>query len=282
MKQKEIIGVASQRNVPKTTIDKDWVLGHFLNAIYSFSDIRKTFIFKGGTCLHKCYVDGYRFSEDLDFTLLNKDFVVDKSFIRKIIEVAHERSSARFYLDKFEPQKYNDIPQGYSLDIKFWGADHSPNQQLLPPNRWQTSIHLDISFSEQLVLPPVEKKIMHPYSDKELVTNTAVCYNFKELLSEKVRALKQRNRPRDVYDVWYLGKMIKDEDLHDIRILLFKKSLHKGFAISGAGDFVNNEKHLRNKKAWERSLSHQLSVDVLPEFDLIYNELHIFINKLLA
>ena len=26
-------------------------------------------IFKGGTCLKKCYFDTYRFSEDLDFTL---------------------------------------------------------------------------------------------------------------------------------------------------------------------------------------------------------------------
>jgi hypothetical protein len=27
-------------------------------------------VFKGGTCLKKCYIETYRFSEDLDFTVL--------------------------------------------------------------------------------------------------------------------------------------------------------------------------------------------------------------------
>lgn len=30
-------------------------------------------IFKGGTCLNKCYFESYRFSEDLDFTITNID-----------------------------------------------------------------------------------------------------------------------------------------------------------------------------------------------------------------
>ena len=30
-----------------------------------------TWIFKGGTCLRKCYYETYRFSEDLDFTVVD-------------------------------------------------------------------------------------------------------------------------------------------------------------------------------------------------------------------
>ncbi len=45
MKQKDIIRIANEKGVPKTTIDKDWVLGHFLNAMYSFDDVRENFVF---------------------------------------------------------------------------------------------------------------------------------------------------------------------------------------------------------------------------------------------
>ena len=46
MRQTDIIKIANEKNVPKTTIDKDWVLGHLLNAFYSFVDNRVNFIFK--------------------------------------------------------------------------------------------------------------------------------------------------------------------------------------------------------------------------------------------
>ncbi len=53
--QKEIITIAEQKGVLKSTIDKDWVLGHFLGAIYSEPKLREALIFKGGTCLKKCW-----------------------------------------------------------------------------------------------------------------------------------------------------------------------------------------------------------------------------------
>jgi predicted nucleotidyltransferase component of viral defense system len=31
--------------------------------------LRDAWVFKGGTCLKKCFVETYRFSEDLDFTV---------------------------------------------------------------------------------------------------------------------------------------------------------------------------------------------------------------------
>jgi len=280
MKQKEIVQIANEKNVQKTTIDKDWVLGHFLNAMYSFPVVRKLFVFKGGTCLHKCYVSDYRFSEDLDFTLLNPDFSVDRAFINQIIKKAQENSSAKFYLERIENQKYKDIPQGYKVEIKFWGADHSPNQRPLPSSRWQTNIHLDISFSEKLVLEPVEREMMHPYSDIDLISNTIICYHINEIVAEKIRALKQRNRPRDIYDVWHLSKQINGEILQEIKALLLEKSAQKGLEISGTSDFVNEEKRHKNGKEWEKSLFHQLPVSKRPAFDSIYDELNLFILDL--
>ena len=280
IRQKEIVEIASKKQVPKVTIDKDWVLGIFLNAMFNFDDVRVNIVFKGGTCLHKCFIKDYRFSEDLDFTLLDANFDVNKPFINKIMKKASEESGIRFHLANLSEQQSENIPQGYKAVIRFWGADHNPNQRPLSPSRWQTSINVDISFSEKLFLQSVEKDIIHPYSDANLIKNRAVCYDFTEILSEKIRALTQRNRPRDVYDVWYLSKSA-DSPFKGIRELLLNKSELKGLKIEGIHNFVNKEKALRNKRAWSQSLSNQIAAADLPDFDVTYHELTTFLKTLL-
>jgi predicted nucleotidyltransferase component of viral defense system len=77
--QREIVSIAETKRVSKSTIDKDWALGHFIAAIYSEPELKEALIFKGGTCLKKCYFPDYRFSEDLDFTARKKEFELTKS-----------------------------------------------------------------------------------------------------------------------------------------------------------------------------------------------------------
>lgn len=42
-----------------------------LAGIAQHPDLASTWVFKGGTCLRKCYYETYRFSEDLDFTVVD-------------------------------------------------------------------------------------------------------------------------------------------------------------------------------------------------------------------
>jgi hypothetical protein len=51
-------------------IEKDYVLGWLLWGIATDPVLSDQWVFKGGTCLKKCYIETYRFSEDLDFTVL--------------------------------------------------------------------------------------------------------------------------------------------------------------------------------------------------------------------
>lgn len=44
--KKEIETNAESNGVAKSTIDKDWVLGHFIDAIFSVSEWRNQLIFK--------------------------------------------------------------------------------------------------------------------------------------------------------------------------------------------------------------------------------------------
>ena len=79
--QKEIATIAAQKGVVKSTIDKDWALGHFIDAILSIPELRQKLIFKGGTCLKKCYIPDYRFSEDIDFTSIDRDFILTRKHL---------------------------------------------------------------------------------------------------------------------------------------------------------------------------------------------------------
>jgi predicted nucleotidyltransferase component of viral defense system len=57
----EINRLAIEKRVKTSTIDKDWVLGHFSDAIFSIPECRENLVFKGGTCLKKVQVPGLSF-----------------------------------------------------------------------------------------------------------------------------------------------------------------------------------------------------------------------------
>lgn len=279
--QKEIIGIARTKAVKTKTIDKDWILGHFLNAMYSISEVQSKFVFKGGTCLRKCYIEDYRFSEDLDFTLLDKSFNIDTKFMNKVIVRAEETSGAKFYFNRTKTQKSNDDEQGYEIKVKFWGADHKPNQRPLPPARWQTTIKLDISFSEKLYCPPNKKIIFHNYSDSDKINQTIPVYSINEIISEKLRSLIQRNRPRDIYDLWTLSDMISETEYSKIKQLLYQKADDKNIVIASINDFINPKKEGSNKRAWNSSLGDHLPENMLPEFTKVYDTVTVFTKKIL-
>ena len=186
--KKEIERIAEQKGVAKTTIDKDWVLGHFVDAIFSIPECKDKLIFKGGTCLKKCYFEDYRFSEDLDFTAIDPEFDLDKKLLYKIIKLVAERTEIPLSVQQLEPLKFKDKLTGFTTKVKFWGADHSRNQEPPPPQRWQTSIKIEIILYEEMIFPQENRVVHHDYSD--LLTEGAQsvpCYTIPEVLSEKTQ-----------------------------------------------------------------------------------------------
>src|SRR6185295_5517767 len=68
----EIRALQAEWQIRDDVIEKDYALGWFLAAIAAQPALRATWIFKGGTALRKCYYETYRFSEDLDFTVIDR------------------------------------------------------------------------------------------------------------------------------------------------------------------------------------------------------------------
>ena len=71
--KREILATSRQTSLTPHVVEKDYVLGWMLAGICGHEDLAENWIFKGGTCLKKCFFETYRFSEDLDFTLRNPE-----------------------------------------------------------------------------------------------------------------------------------------------------------------------------------------------------------------
>ena len=68
-----VVGVRDQQ------IEKDYILSWILFGVSQHEQLSKAIVFKGGTVLKKIYFEDYRFSEDLDFTLLNNDTSINSA-----------------------------------------------------------------------------------------------------------------------------------------------------------------------------------------------------------
>jgi predicted nucleotidyltransferase component of viral defense system len=74
-------------------IEKDYVLGWVLAGIFNHPVIGSSWVFKGGTCLKKCFFETYRFSEDLDFTLSESNLITwIKNFSYHVSRKSHNGS----------------------------------------------------------------------------------------------------------------------------------------------------------------------------------------------
>lgn len=274
--QKEIVIIAEQKGVVKSTIDKDWTLGHFLAAIYSESALRETLIFKGGTCLKKCYFPDYRFSEDLDFTSRSTDFELTQSHLDFICGHVKENAGILTQIESLRTLQFKDTLAGYEAIIKFWGSDHPKNEAPAPPERWHTKIKIEITLFEKLIFEQAVKKILHSYSDQLSINPNAIpCYSIEEMLAEKLRALVQRSytAPRDYYDIWYLSTNINDLNWPKIVEAFHQKMKFKGYTFTGIDQLINKDNDKKLKAAWKNSLGHQIQKDMLPEYELVRDAL---------
>jgi len=65
--------VAEKSGINKPNlIEKDLIIHRILKELLSSSRFADNYLFKGGSCLVKCYFGYYRFSVDLDFTWKNQ------------------------------------------------------------------------------------------------------------------------------------------------------------------------------------------------------------------
>jgi len=267
--RQEVMDFSWEFGLNANVIEKDYLIGWVLAGISRNPELGSDWIFKGGTCLKKCYFETYRFSEDLDFTLrdpdhLNEQFLVD--VFRKISEWIYEESGIVIPNETIRFEVYENPRGGISSQGRI--GYRGPMQRRGDPAR----IKLDLTTDEVLVLDPVLREVHHPYSDRPDDGIYVQCYSFEEVFAEKIRALAERERPRDLYDVVHLhrhSELNPDRDL--VLSTLEKKCSFKGIPVPTLSSLEDRPEREDLEAEWEHMLAHQLPM--LPLFEQVWKEL---------
>jgi predicted nucleotidyltransferase component of viral defense system len=138
-------------------------------------------------------------------------------------------------------------------------------------------IRLDLSADEIVVDAPVLMPVRHGFSDCPEGGISIQCYSYAEVFAEKIRALKERTRPRDLYDVINFYRRPESlEAAADVRTILRRKCEFKSIAFPSLADLDTHRDVCAT--GWDQQLSHQ--VQVLPPFEAFWGELPSFFSWL--
>ena len=157
----------------------------FLKGLFesSFSD---RLIFKGGTALRLVY-GAPRFSEDLDFSVTAK--INPGEFQRVITDIT--KSDERFSLKDLKSKYYTNLAQ---IGIKEpW---------------WDRALSMKIEIAKKIVKSP--RDYLNALA-KSPVTNISVMakvFSLERMLKDKLKTIKERKMPRDIFDIWFICQKI--------------------------------------------------------------------------
>jgi predicted nucleotidyltransferase component of viral defense system len=264
IKPGEIQNKAREVGVRDQQIEKDYILSWILQGIAQHEQLSTTIVFKGGTVLKKVYFENYRFSEDLDFTLLD-NAISNKQLFEWFSEMfEYIQDEANIPLEIIDNNEHED--GGINFYISYVG----PLGGLGANKRFK----VDISRSEQLQFDPVKQDAFLDYSDQE--EHQLLCYPLEEVLVEKLRSVIQRMQARDFYDIWYLL------EIHEMDVAFYTIELRAKCECKEIDPAVFHKKLEQRlpqyKGRWQSSISDQ--IQDLPDFDQVVREVMRHLKKL--
>lgn len=246
------------RRIPETVLERDYCLSWFLVGL-SRSPLRDRLAFKGGTALKKCFFADYRFSEDLDFTLIEETpWEQIERYLAAAFEETHKASGVEIRLG--HPDRHS-----HENSHTFYLAYDGP----LPPARGK-AVKTDITIRERIVLGLEDRLALRGYEEyRDLPEDARVrVYSLDEVAVEKTIALldRARNEPRDLYDLWFLtsGGHV---NLSDLVGPVEQKLEFRGLTLAQVGREFS-AKEARYSKLWRIRLAAQMAE--LPEFEAVY------------
>ena len=271
----EIKEFAAKMGLRADIVEKDYVLGWLLAGI-SAHKLSESWIFKGGTCLKKCHFETYRLSEDLDWTVLSAKHIDERFLVDSFQDISdwmYQNSRIELLKDLISFKVYKNKKGTVSAKGKIGFRGPLLKKVGLP------KIQLDLTADEILALPPIKRKVRHPYTDEPAEGISTLCYSYAEIFAEKARALAERARPRDLYDIIYLFRnraFLSDRKL--LWSVLKKKCDYKKINMPDFESIKSHPKIDELKSEWKNMLEHQLPV--LPPLESFWRELPLFFNWL--
>jgi predicted nucleotidyltransferase component of viral defense system len=196
--------IAAKNQTTELNVLREYFQHLFLSHFYQQKETEKIY-FKGGTALRIIY-NSPRFSEDLDFSSSLKNVSsIEHAVVETLIEVEKEGIDAGIA----EAKKTSG---GYLAKINF----KSGNKDV--------SIQMEISLREgekSGEITTIASDFILPYTITQL--------SQEQLVDEKIRALLNREKPRDFYDLYFILRANlltaeKKSILHEVKDITLKQS----------------------------------------------------------
>lgn len=226
--RRELLEKARERNLTLNMIEKDYVLGWLLHGLAGIRGMT----FKGGTALSKVYFPKiWRLSEDLDF-VYTKDFTKIVKSLDGIFKRIENLCGIKLRL-----KSQHSNPEYLQLKIQY--------DAVLGKN-W---IKLDVT-REAPIDNVLSKSLSQTYSDYPSFRIRVE--SVEEICAEKIRALLERKKCRDYYDVWQLMQLKPNKN--NIKRLFAKKLQYKDMNFKGMNEILPDDLSAILEGYWYREL----------------------------
>lgn len=199
-------------------VEQDLILSRMIIEIFSDPFLSKELAFRGGTALHKLFFNpSARYSEDIDLVRTSTGPI--KNIIDRL----------RNYFDPWLGQPAA-VQRKDGFRLNYFFISEGSNSK--------TKIKVEINTRETFsVLNYLEKDFS--VNSNWFVGNTPVrTFQFEELIATKLRALYQRKKGRDLFDLWLA---LKEKDLDTLRAVhIFQQYIKKQSLVITRKDFEKN------------------------------------------
>lgn len=255
---------ARSERVEPRIVELDYALGWALGGIARHQYLVRRLIFKGGTCLRKCYFPAYRFSEDLDFTATQR-FDVEE-LVAALAQAFAETQAVSGIDFRVREPRLRVVEDEYGREsIRFTVYWRGPHALRGSPR----GLRLDVTWNEVLAFDPQQRTLFHPFSDMPELEDVRVpCYALEEVMCEKIRALLGQRIyavARDLYDVFSLIGSVDDH-----RVIAALPTKINARAVPDTGLPRMLERRYEFKAHWERDLVALLPPGAERDFDEVW------------
>ena len=189
-------------------------------------------VFRGGTALNKLFINPpSRYSEDIDFVQKSAD-PIDQTIdaIRKVLE------------PWLGDPKWKITQRSAKLIYKYESINKSASK-----------LKIEINTTEHFQVLPLKTVPISLDSDWFTGTADIITYELDELMATKLRALYQRRKWRDLFDIWYVATK-KLANLNKVFNIFAKYCTYNGIKIS-RDEFIKNLEQKKDNRDFRIDMS---------------------------
>ncbi len=206
-------------------VEQDLVISRALVELYSHPLLKENLAFRGGTALFKLHLPPARYSEDIDLVQ------IQAGPIGPIMDAVQEKLNAWLGVPKRK--------QSEGRVTLVWRVE---SEESLP-----LRLKVEINSREHFTVLGYRKFRFEMASRWHTGTASISTYGIDELLGTKLRALYQRKKGRDLFDLWHAASALKVSAETVVECFL-RYLEHEGHSVSRAEFEMNLFEKLRDRR----------------------------------